>query len=380
MLCDMLVSSSLEIADVAVWSRVRAISGILAVICLLGLDQYLLRHPGAVRRVRTILFVQIPLAALAAALIGLVFSQPMLMIVLIATFSAISVAVSQFHRSRGRLFLAQMGAQSWKVVFLFGIGYYALADSDLLFEYLIIVCAVLSLIVLLAISLAGRSLSPDESNPCDVDSLAGIYQTSVRLMMISALTTISLYLEQLVVNILGSDREAAIYFTHATYFLFSASLLNGYIAFLAIPWAKRNPDRFQNVMNRWMWQGMGVSAVYVIVVQSIAAIGWNLLSPTVGAVDVAVLVAFSISAWSRTVYTYPSAYLGAFGERDQYTVIVTRYALSLVVAAVIFVALWWGVGLPLVYSVAWASASNWMLRTIIGLRLVRLISLKKAIS
>lgn len=380
MLCDLLASSALEVADVAVWSRVRAINGILAVICLLGLDQFLLRHPETVRRVRGILFVQIPVAALAAALIGHAFSQPALMMTLIATFSSVAVAVSQFHRSRGRLISAQMAAQSWKMIFLIGIGYYAWARPVSQFEMLISICAIISLIALLIIALSAKSQSAENDDQGEIIRLPAIYAISIRLMAISALTTLSLYLEQLAVNILGSDYEAAVYFTHATYFLFSASLLNGYIAFLAIPWAKQNVSRFESIMTKWMWQGILISALYVVAIQGIAAIAWHIIMPTVGEVDLVILVAFSISAWSRTIYTYPSAFLGAFGERDQYTVIAARYALSLVLAAVTFLVLWWVVGLPLVYSVAWASASNWLLRTAIGLRFVRLVSLKKAIS
>lgn len=371
MLADVLASSALEIADVAVWSRVRAINGILAVVCLLGLDQFLLRHPEEVRRVRGILFVQIPLASVAAALIGHAFSQPVLMMILIATFSSVSIAVSQFHRGRGRLLAAQMSAQSWKMIFLAGIGYYAWSKSGIGFENLIVICAIISLIVIFLFSLIGKNYSHAREGGRGVDGLGTVYGISLRLMAISTLTTLSIYLEQLLVNGLGSDHDAAVYFTHATYFLFSASLINGYLSFLAIPWAKSNVEKFENIMSKWMGRTMLAAAVYVVFVQGAASIAWHILTPAVGEIDFPILIAFSISAWSRTIYTYPSAFFGAFGEKDQYTTVTARYALSLLIAGALFLVLWVAAGLSLVHAVAWASTSNWLLRTFIGIRLVR---------
>src|SRR5690606_40589780 len=108
--------------------------------------------------------------------------------------------------------------------------------------------------------------------------------------------------------------EAALYFTHATYFFFAASLINGYLSFLAVPWAKRNKKAFLEILIRRWRGGIALSILYVAVVQAVALAAWWLLKPVVAQLDLVLILTFSISACARTVYTYPSAYWGAFGR------------------------------------------------------------------
>lgn len=371
MLADVVASAMLSVDDVAVWSRVRAITGILGVICLLGLDQFLLRYPGEAGRVGRILLVQIPLVAVSAALIGQVLSQSALMIMLISIFSSLAIAFTQFHRSRGRLLAAQISAQSWKIVFLFGIGFYAFLGEQLSVDRVIIICSILSIIFIFTPSLFGGARDQDSASGVHTGGIGSVYGVSLRLMAVSALTALSIYLEQLIVDALGGNNDAAVYFTHAIYFIFSASLLNGYLSFLAIPWAKRNVKKFSNIRFKWMWRSMGAAAIYVAAVQSVAILAWYVLVPDERSIDIVILIAFFISAWSRTVYTYPSAYFGAFGKKGDFNSVLARHVLSFLLAGTLFVIFWFGLGMALTHAVAWASAANWLFRTLICIRLIR---------
>src|SRR5690606_31504951 len=117
--------------------------------------------------------------------------------------------------------------------------------------------------------------------------------------------------------------------------------------------------------------GIALSILYVSVVQAAALAVWWLLKPAVAQLDLVLILTFSISACARTVYTYPSAYWGAFGGPGEYAVVIRRYIISFILAIGIFLILWEVVGLTLVHSVALASASNWLLRSIIGVLLVK---------
>src|SRR5690606_1953503 len=213
----------------------------------------------------------------------------------------------------------------------------------------------------------------------DREGLFSIYSTSTRLMAISGLTGLSIYLEQLAVNAFGARYEAALYFTHATYFFFAASLVNGYLAFLAVPWVKRNKKAFLEILSRRWRGGIALSIMYVVVVQAVALAVWWLLNPAVGQINLVLMMAFSVSAFARTIYTYPSAYWGAFGRQGEYAIVIRRYTVSLVLAIGVFGLLWWGMGLTLVHSVALASASNWMLRSIIGVLMVKPAVLRESV-
>jgi len=71
---------------------------------------------------------------------------------------------------------------------------------------------------------------PSKMRPQNPEERGALYQIGARFMASSLLLSLSIYAEQLVVNSFGTTNEAAIYFTHATYFLFPISLANGYFA------------------------------------------------------------------------------------------------------------------------------------------------------
>jgi len=276
------------------------------------------------------------------------------------------------------LIVAQLCQQSWKVIFLAGFALYAVERKYLSFEMDILICAAISLVSLAGLSTFGRrnerlriwKQDPDTR----VESVAEAYGIAFRLMAISSFTALSLYTEQIAVNALGSHFEAALYFTHTTYFLFTSSILNGYLAFMGAPWARENHDAYVAIMKKKGWRSLLLAIFYVGSVQAVAIVAWQVLDPAVGHVNLTLLLIFSITAVIRTVYTYPSAYFSAFGNNRHYNWIVTWQALSLVVGILFFFLLRWGAGISLIYAIAVASLSNWLLRTVMGLRYVAIIS------
>lgn len=375
MLCDMVISSALGVEDVAYWSKVRALNGLLAIACLLGLEQFLARFPERASDVKRLLVVQIPLMALVSA--GVVaatdFLRPWFVAASIGVFSAVSISMFQFYRGRNMFILAQICQQSWKGIFLVGVVLYAVIPHDLSFSSVVEICALVSLAALALLNLlarGGADLPARQNAVLFSGGTRDVYGISFRLMAISSFTALSLYAEQVLVNAVGSDFAAAKYFTHTIYFLFTSSLVTGYLAFIGVPWAIRNEARFMRIFHEQKWQAIGLCVVFVLLFQLLAYGLWYALTPKVGNVDFVLLSLFSISSISRLVYTYPASYFGAFGDKLSYNDLILRQIGSLGLAVLLFLGLFLLLDLPSIYAVALASAGNWVVRTGLGLQLI----------
>jgi len=60
-ICDVLVTKFYPSTDVADWAQIRSLVAILSVLCLVGLDQVLIRSPQSSKRLLGLLAIQIPL-------------------------------------------------------------------------------------------------------------------------------------------------------------------------------------------------------------------------------------------------------------------------------------------------------------------------------
>lgn len=377
MLCDLVVSSSLGVADVAYWSRVRASTGILAIVCLLGLEQYLLRFPEQMEDVRRVLKIQIPLlSGVCAAFVGITdFLHPWYLVLLIAITVSVSAAMSQFYRGRMMLLASQICQQGWKISLLAGVAFYSMNRDLASFPYLIGLSVGAALLSLWGTNISyTKFLSASVQEPSRKLSglpLPKMYATSLKLAAISSFTALSLYGEQIIVNSIETDFTAALYFSHATYFLFISSFVYGYLGFSLVPWARLNPNRFIAMHESSFSKYICISILFVFVMQLFSLFLWSIFSPSVGDVDLVLFYIFLTSSFFRLIYTYPSSYIAAFGTEEIYNTMVVLQLLSIFVGLLIFYCLWNWAGVEAAYAVAAGSSCNWALRTVFSFAIIR---------
>lgn len=361
-LTDLLVSRFFSHADIADWARLRSLVGIAAVVPLIGLDQVLVRSPAASAQLLRLLAVQVPLLGLGVGFVleatGLVSHWWLGAGLTIG--SAASLVLFQYFRSHHRQVLSQFAQQGWKVAALALVA--VMAATGLRGDLVLWGVGLILVTDLLAAG-AVVALPPEKLHPQVPARARAHYAIGSRFMVTAMMLALSVYAEQLVVNRLGSSEEAALYFTSATYFLFTFSFFNGYLAFLIGPWVRDRHDRFIALVRARWWAILAGAVCYALALNLVGWALWQLLGPSIGAVDRGLQLLFLWAGFARTLYVLPSGYLGVFGMPRQHDVLILLQVLTLAPVIALFLALR-ADGVDLVHSVAAASALNWSLRTV----------------
>lgn len=361
-LTDLLVGRAFSHDDIADWARLRSLVGIASVVPLIGLDQVLVRSPSCSAQLLRLLAVQVPLLGV---IVGVVLQAAGLVShwwlgAGLAIGSAVSLVLFQYFRSHHRLVLSQFAQQGWKIAALALVAFMVATGwrGDLVLWGIVLI-----LVVDFIMAVAVAVLPPKRLHPQVPAPVWAHYAIGGRFMVTAMMLALSVHAEQLVVNRMGSSAEAALYFTSATYFLFPLSFFNGYLAFLIGPWVRDRHDRFVALITARWWVILVCAAIYAMTLNLVGWMVWQLVGPSVGAVDPGLQFLLLWAGFARTLYVLPSGYLGVFGMPRQHDVLILFQVLTLAPVIGLFLALRAG-GVELVHSVAAASALNWSLRTV----------------
>ncbi|MFN6925950.1 MAG: hypothetical protein ACK4P8_09915 [Tabrizicola sp.] len=361
--CDLLVTRFLSPEDIVLWAEVRALIGLLGVLAAGGLDLVFVRSPQSSIRLLRLCLIQIPLVALPLGVMVhmLGYLSGWLPAATLAAGSAGVLVLSQFYRAHHRYLASQLAQQAWKIgalILLVGLLWQLqLPKPDVS----------VSVLLLLSSGIAAGHVYrvlPELATGQAPQPVRELYGIGLRFMATSLILAISVYGEQLLVSGVGSVRDAALFFTHATYFLFPVSVLNGYLAFRIGPWLRDNHDRFVAIQ-RGRWLMILLSAtVYAAIMHGVGWLVWHLVSPAIGAPDPVLQLLLLASALARTLYTLPSGYNGVFGRPREHDILI---AAQVILLAVVALSVYLALGtMPFVYLVACAGALNWIARTAVG--------------
>lgn len=372
-LADLLITSSFSRETISAWAEIRALIGLSGILCLVGLDLVIMRSPQSSARLLHLLAVQVPLLAFPVALVvhGLGYLESYFQAYLLAIASAGTIALYQYFRSHHQRSLAQLTQQGWRVVILGVIVGLVFVPGAIGIGTAVV--AVMLAGVALAVSFA---LIKRPSRFCvqDPEPVSALYRIGARFMVTSSLLALAVYAEQLLVIQVGTTEDSARYFTHATFFLFPISVLNGYAGFLLGPWVRDNHDRFIAVLRRW-WPMVILGLVGVaLALNGIAHAGWWIMSPSVGAPSVGLSLIFAACGVMISLYQIPSAYNGVFALPKHHDALIIGQLFSLGCAFGVFVMCNGVFAAPVVISVAAASLVNWTLRAGSGMAIVALIA------
>ncbi len=374
---DFIVSVFFSTDDVASWAQFRATLGLSAVLCLIGLDQMMMRTPASAGRLFRIAVIQVPLFAVPlSALLSIIYdSLSIFSAMAIALAAATIMLVSQFHRSYGRPIAAQFFDQTWKVTSFTGLVFVVLfhfeAEAARIAVYMLAIGAVLA-----ALGLA--PYLPDLRKNSDMMPRGEIYRYSIRYFMMSLNLAAATYLEIIILSAVADPHSVAYYFSHYTYFVLPLAGFVGFIAFLSGPWVRDNEKRFLSLLRSYFPMLLIAVSVFVASFGLLGATLWKFLRPLDASIDVTLVTAFLFVAFFRTIYLIPSAYVGVFGARPQHDTLILLQLFSLVFALALGFASFW-LGATNQHAIAFAGTANWCLRTSAGLLMIRQISLRRKI-
>lgn len=361
---DFAVTKFLDPADIAMWAQVRSLVGIAGVLCTVGLDQVLVRSPQSSARILRIVAIQVPVLAaiVGTVIVALGFLSNWWVAAGLAAGSSGSLIMFQYYRSHYHPAKSQFSQQGWKIAVFAAIAAMIWQGTvwplDRTVVILLVICVGLA-------ALGAFRWRPSGLHAQDPRPKRAIYAIGSRFMVTSLFLALAIYAEQLVVGRLGTDTQSALYFTHATYFLFPISVANGYFAFKIGPWIRDNHNRFVAQVRDRIWLILVTALIYTAAVNAVGWIGWWVISPQVTGPDPMLVAVFAFACFMRTLYMLPAGYIGIFGRPRLHDLMIAGQVIS----AILVVGLFWltyGPVWGLLHAVAIASALNWALRSLVA--------------
>lgn len=374
LMSDVLATKFMDNSEIALLADVRALFGILGALITLGLEMVIIRIPSASRLLLRLVFIQaVALSVPVGFFVHLLgyLSSPWSGILLTAG-SACLVAQGQFFRSHGAFVSSQLVQQTWKIIILILITCIVFFRVETAWPIDFVVAAVVFLISILGWSFI-------LTGPGDLDhadrGFRNHYTISFRFLATNIILNLALFGEQLTINGLGTNLQSSIYFTHMTYFLLPVTVISAFVGFRIGPWLRDNPVAFELMLARHRIKLFFGVIFAVTLAQTIGWLGWQFIRPSVGDVNVFLMIGCFISACLRIYYVLPSAYTGLFGStRDHDVLIVTQIILLFIIAATIYVTFPF---LDIIIVVTILGVINWLVRTLISDSIMKRIILRR---
>jgi hypothetical protein len=371
-LADLLITSSFSDEIISSWAEIRALIGLSGILCLVGLDLVIMRSPQSSARLLRLLAVQVPLLAVPVALVvhGAGYLSSYGQAYWLAVASAGTIALHQYFRSHHQRSIAQLTQQGWRIAIFAVIVVLTFAPDAVEIGTMVVSVMLAGVLMAVAVAVVKR---PSRLLPQHPEPIGALYRISARFMVTSSLLALAVYAEQLLVIQVGTTADSAYYFTHATFFLFPISVLNGYAGFLLGPWVRDNHDRFVSVLwLRWPLVLLAIVGV-ALILNGIGHLGWRIMSPNVGDPSMSLSLIFALCGVMISLYQVPSAYNGVFAQTYHHDALILAQFIALGCAFGAFLICNAGLSAPVVISVAVASLVNWSLRTGLGMVIVALI-------
>ena len=224
---DIAVSKFLSAAGIETWATIRSLIGLSGFVCLIGLDQMIVRSRQSSFLICRLVAVQVPLLSIIVGTLiwWLEFMSNWSYSILLVAGSSATMFFQQYFRSNHLRVRAQVAEQGWKVVTLCIVSGSVIWNIQIMID-LAFITAIIGMIAVSSLSLLQSP--PNKLFAQSPEPVSSLYAYGFRFMLSSILLALALYGEQLVVSGLGTSEESATYFTHAVFFLFPISIANGY--------------------------------------------------------------------------------------------------------------------------------------------------------
>lgn len=363
---DILVARYDTDAGIAAWATLKGTLFIGGTLCLLGLDQALVRNPNSAMKIVKILAVQI--LVLSAVITGIFYSlalvtSPLWYSLATALFAA-SILGGAFYRARMELLPALLNVHSWKFIAIILV-FIALQSGEnvnyLFYITLALLVGVMSA-TLVGIALPKERISHAEDTEKDLFSF---YKIGIRFFASAFLLNLSLHLEQLTLNYFDQTEVSATYFRYVTLFLLPLVAANGFLGFIIGPYIRKHQYKFDQLIGKY-WPA--VPAISIVMATGSLLVGsfiFPYLFPKAASLDWSLVILISLIGFTRFNLIFSSGYLGVHATGRQLDQYILLSALGIALMIIIFILLQ-KLGVHPAHSMAFASLCNWLVRVLSG--------------
>lgn len=318
--------------DIAAWAVIRSIVAIGGVFCITGFDQLLMREREISRQLLRLLLIQIPILALIFAIIicWMGVLGDISSFVAAASGGAISIAMSNYFRSHRLNVRSQIAQQWWKIAAFLVIMIAYFSSIKLKIDYLIIISMSISVfltVIMFFIPIIGNKT-------CEIRGIGYIYSGGFRAMAMAIVMNLSMFGENILVEILSQASDTAVYFIHFTYFCLPMSIVSGYAAFFLATFIRDSPEKYFSFISKHKIYFLLLFVVLFAGCLVAGALGWKLIGVD-RRVDWVLASVLVINSLLRAYYVGPAQYVALFFDNINYDKIIVYQIVSLILSLII---------------------------------------------
>jgi len=368
-LADALIASNGTDQEISDWALLRSFMMISSACALFGMEQLVFREPKAAPIIFKVSRVHLVSTAMIAGFLGVwlnYVSGFWIGFIVVIGFACSSLTF-QWFRSILSITKAYVAYCSWRLFFFIGIAVFFIHDySDI--NTIIIGAFMLSAIIILYLLATSKVRTDLVAIHSDIKTSHDVYAIGALYFMSSLSLAIASFGESLVIHSMGNVIDVALYLKAALVFLFPGVIINQYLAARLGPLIRQEESKTLGFIKAHFWKGLiGLIILFGILFGFGCIFEFLLYGEKIVPLELAILL--SITSCIRLAYLLPSGFIGVVANRKQLMVTTIGYlvcALLLPLLSVMFHA----IGFSVVMAVAIANLCNWVVRSLIGVKLI----------
>ena len=372
-LVDFVIARYETTEAIANWASIKSIVMIGGTLVLFGIDQVMVRLPQQALSILKRSYLQVIVAVViyyySIYKLGLLTESFWLMFAVLAL--GVSILLFGFYRSQFLLLPAQVITNGWKPLFLIILITLILFDITRVYSLLFITSISLSVSGAFLLS-KKKKVIPNNIADHKHESIKEQYGLGLRFFISLMSLNLSLYLEQILLNMDGHQIESSIYFSHFAIILPLMMVFNGYIGFILGPYIRKNRIQFDYLLKSYWWVLPVTSLLLGVISFLLSMYAYSYLLSGKGEFIYSLAAIVTSIGVLRLIYILPSSYLGVVASKH----ILNKFILMNVFGIIVLVGgfyLFYQITDNALFSVAYASLLNWLLRSVYGNYLVWII-------
>ncbi len=352
---SILKSNNQEI--VSQWALTKSILFIGVIFILIGIDQAVVRLKLDLKSIYIPALIQFFfMSAVLTLITTYLYKELNFYFIFLSLFLlALSYLMYASFRLKLHYIKAQFFLQGWKIIFLILL---FLTNKE---NYIIVIPFSLFIIVLVFYK---DSISSFGIGSLDLSNFIKVQKTGLHYFISLLTLTLSLYMDQLLLNIDHKIPESNILFMHITFYAGPVLILLGFSGFIIGPYLRNNPDRKWSFLKKIYVMYIFIAILIAIISHILGDILIHYFHPDV---ELNYFVAYGVMGVVilRYLYILPSAYIGSFATN----MLIRDVSYVNILAIFIYLAIYFSVSKyssDYLLAIVFAMLSLWIIRVING--------------
>ena len=370
LLSDLYITKYYEADIIADWAFYKSFFPLIGALCIMGLDQALIRYPQYVNAISISFISRMTVLAVVSVLVVGFFRDYQLTNIFILIFIVMAYTALLYNagaqRAHRKFWQAQIAINSWKILLLFLVIY--------LSNYPVYTWYGMSLLASLVVIILIKGFKYPEQKKIEESSVSKeIYNVGFYFFIHNIVFVFSIYGEQFLINIYGSKDVSAYLFSHYVVFASVANSLLGFVGFILMPKIKQMHNFNLAIYKQWLIRfvliGFVLSVISflsgLLIIKYIFA-SWNYYSDA-GELDYLIIIFICMVCWVRYIYSLPSSTMGAYANEKKLKITaIYNWALIIIYMLVFMLILSQSTGADAARLISIATFCGWMVRLFIS--------------